>query len=209
VRRTAEVARRQILEAAQKRLIDGGPEAIRLQDIAADVGISHPAILHHFAGRDGVLEALVTHAIRGLQEDLIRVVEARRVGDAPTKRAARTLEMFEQISHVLVDLGYARLLAGLILSGAKLEKPMRGIFRELAEAVHASRVQRRREDGRPLPRREDTLFSITLVWVGLFGDALFGRSARLSVGLPDDAETTRRFRRWLADNAEGIRADPP
>jgi AcrR family transcriptional regulator len=184
-------------------LIDGGPEAIRLQDIAADVGISHPAILHHFAGREGVIEALVTHAIRGLQDDLLRVIGARRVGDSREQRAARTLAMLEQVAHVFVDRGYARLLAGLILSGANLDAPMQGIFRELADAMHASRVQRRREDGRPPPRMEDTLFAIVMVSVGLFGDALFGRYARLSLGLPDDAETVRRFRRWLADNAEG------
>ena len=39
-------ARRAILEAAQKRLADCGPEEIRLQAIASDLGISHPAILH-------------------------------------------------------------------------------------------------------------------------------------------------------------------
>ena len=48
VRRTKEEAQRVILDAAEERLANGGPEALRLQDIAADVGISHPAILHHF-----------------------------------------------------------------------------------------------------------------------------------------------------------------
>ncbi|MBV1885644.1 MAG: TetR family transcriptional regulator, partial [Parvibaculaceae bacterium] len=48
IRRTAEEARRLILDAAEKRLAEQGPEGIRLQDIAKDIGVSHPAILHHF-----------------------------------------------------------------------------------------------------------------------------------------------------------------
>ena len=53
VRRTKEEAQRVILDAAEERLANGGPEALRLQDIAADVGISHPAILHHFEAVTG------------------------------------------------------------------------------------------------------------------------------------------------------------
>ena len=49
----ADEAKTRILEAAQKRLTEGGPDAIRLQDLAADLGISHPAILHHFGSREG------------------------------------------------------------------------------------------------------------------------------------------------------------
>ncbi|MGH7960445.1 MAG: helix-turn-helix domain-containing protein, partial [Candidatus Binatia bacterium] len=61
-RRTAEEARRLILEAAEKRLITGGPEAIRLQDIAAEVGMAHAVISHHFGNREGLMEALTRHA---------------------------------------------------------------------------------------------------------------------------------------------------
>ena len=48
VRRTAEAARAAILEAAEKRLAEAGPAGIRLQGVAADVGVSHPTVLHHF-----------------------------------------------------------------------------------------------------------------------------------------------------------------
>ena len=37
-RRTAEVARSAILDAAERRLIAAGPAGIRLQEVAADVG---------------------------------------------------------------------------------------------------------------------------------------------------------------------------
>src|SRR2546421_10348142 len=70
-RRTAEEARRLILEAAEKRLIAGGPEALRLQDLARDVGISHPLILHHFGSREGLIGALIARRLEGL-DDLFR-----------------------------------------------------------------------------------------------------------------------------------------
>ena len=70
VRRTAEEARRVILDAAEKRLREGGPEALRLQEIARDVGVSHPAILHHFQSRAGLTHALAERAMTRLEEDL-------------------------------------------------------------------------------------------------------------------------------------------
>src|SRR6516164_4918657 len=51
LRRTPEEARRLILEAAQARLATTGPEGLRLQDIAAAAGISHPLILRDIADR--------------------------------------------------------------------------------------------------------------------------------------------------------------
>src|SRR5260370_19065146 len=57
-RRSAAETRSAILEAAERRLLGGGPEAIRLQENAADARISPPPILHHFWSRQGVVEAV-------------------------------------------------------------------------------------------------------------------------------------------------------
>src|SRR6185369_15152486 len=73
-RRTAEEARYEILAAAQRRLTDGGPEAIRLQDIARDLGISHPTILHHFDSREGLMQALARSAMGALNADIMRAI---------------------------------------------------------------------------------------------------------------------------------------
>src|SRR5260221_641713 len=50
-RRTADEARTAMLDAAEQRLVASGPAAIRLQEVAADVGVSHPTVLHHFGNR--------------------------------------------------------------------------------------------------------------------------------------------------------------
>src|SRR5262249_22912893 len=62
-RRTAEGARREILDAAEKRLRELGPDGVRLQQIASDVGVSHPAILHHFESFEGLIQQVVQRAV--------------------------------------------------------------------------------------------------------------------------------------------------
>ena len=71
-RRTAEEARAEILDAAERRLAAAGPAALRLQEVAADVGISHPAVLHHFGSREALVQAVVERAMQNLEDDLVR-----------------------------------------------------------------------------------------------------------------------------------------
>src|SRR6185295_17110146 len=59
----AEEAQRRILEAAEKQLMKVGPEGLRLTDLAQALGVSHPAILHHFGSREGLVAAVVRHAL--------------------------------------------------------------------------------------------------------------------------------------------------
>lgn len=187
-----------ILEVAEQRLIAGGPEAIRLQDIAADAGISHPAILHHFHSREGLMEALGGHAIQRLQENLFRILRVGEDGSRKLGRVERTYRMLELGFQELEERGYARVLASLILSRRNLQSSGTGIFSEFAKVLHGVRAQKRLKDRRPIPDLEETLFGMTLMIITLFGDALCGSIGRSMVGLPDDAETRQRFRLWLA-----------
>ncbi len=182
----AAEAKERILEVAQKRLTEGGPEAIRLQEVASDLGISHPTILHHFGSREGLLLALERRAMSGLQRDLLE-------GDRGYEAA------LDRIDAVLGDQGYARLLAWWVLSrqGDAAEDD-RGMLRHLADAVHAGRCEAARDAGRPEPTPEDTLFQVRLLAAATFGEALLGPLLTRSAGLEDDDDVRRRFRRWLA-----------
>src|SRR5271169_2287592 len=70
-RRTPEEARRLILETAQALNASTGPQGLRLQDIAAAAGISHPLILHHFKSRAGLVRALTREAAAELKDRLV------------------------------------------------------------------------------------------------------------------------------------------
>ncbi|MBX3024586.1 TetR/AcrR family transcriptional regulator [bacterium] len=194
-RRSADDAKRAILDAAEARVASGGPASVRLQDIAADVGVSHPAILHHFGSREDLLRAVMERALAALRADLLATLTT--TGEAHIDVTAQ----IERVFDVLGGHGQARLMAWFALSGAP---PERGrdqasdfFIRELATLVHQRRMARYAEQGRRPPADEDTLFTILLAALALLGDALLGASARESSGL-DDPAAGRRFRTWFA-----------
>ncbi len=186
-------ARDAILDAAEKRLREAGPGAIRLQDVAAEVGVSHPAVLHHFGSREGLVRAVVGRAIAKLQDDLARAL-ARQLERGQPDGAA----MFERVFEVLFDEGHARLLAWLLLSG---EDPFasdeaRAGWARIAEVTHAMRVAGTK--ARRKPSFDDTRFTIVLSALALFGQAIAGRATFDVAGFDRDTAVERRFREWLA-----------
>jgi AcrR family transcriptional regulator len=187
VRKSAEDARRDILDAAERHLSRVGPGGIRLQEIAREVGISHPAILHHFGSREDLLKEVVRRAVAKLESELVRVIAESRAEDGPP-----ALATIEQAFHVLVEEGYARVVAWLLLSGHATEPAAR--IRLIAEAAHT-----RRKVADPDADPEDTLFRTLLVALALFGEAVAGPAMRKSAGLDGDPGAPGRFRKWLAE----------
>lgn len=193
-RRSAEDAKRAILDAAEARFAARGPASIRLQEIAADVGVSHPAILHHFGSREDLMRAVVDRAFGSLREDVL----AALTSSEPTEVDVAML--IEHVFEILGAHGQARLMAWLALSGEEPRGRREGMtffVREIAELTHAERTKRYTEAGRKPPPFEDSLFAILLTTLALLGDALLGESARASSGL-DDPAAGRRFRQWFA-----------
>lgn len=187
-RLSAEEARERILEAAQKRLSEGGPDSIRLQDVAADLGISHPAILHHFGSREGLMHALEGRAMSALVEDLL----------APPGLAPGGLD---RVAQTLGDEGHARLLAWWVMSkGSESEMPGGEwhMLRDLAAALQTEYEENAAAAGRAAPDPEQAIFAIRLAAAAMFGEALLGRLLTESAGLGDHDAATHRFRDWLS-----------
>ena len=188
-RRTAAETRSLILEAAERRLLGGGPEAVRLQEIAADAGISHPAILHHFGSREGLVEAMISRGLASLQAQFLEGWPSQKVPDIEG-----TLDRFYEVAS---RRRVARLLAWLILSGQSSQAMKQGILRPAAERMHAGRVRKAEKEGRPLPDLAESLFATALLSIIVLGDSLFGPSVRRAIGLGSNTESARRFRRRL------------
>lgn len=190
VRRTAEEARRLILDAAEERLARQGPEGLRLQDIARDVGISHPAILHHFESREGLVRALIGRANRQLRDTLLSALD----GDG---KGGDTAYHIGHVFEALSDRGTARLLSWMLLTGrANADQPDNNVIGEIVDAIQARREDHARQTGEPLPDREDTLFIAMLTASAAFGEAIIGRPLAESAGLDQDG--LKRFRLWFA-----------
>jgi AcrR family transcriptional regulator len=186
-RRSAEEARRLILEAAERHLAEAGPDGIRLQQIAAEVGVSHPAILHHFGSREELLREVVNGALARLEGELLRALT--HAGEQDELALA---DMIERASGVLETQGHGRVVAWLLLSGRAVE-PSTTRLRTIAQAAHA-----RRTPGPGAPDFEDTVFRTLLVALALFGEAVAGKQMRRSAGLENDSGAERRFHAWLA-----------
>jgi AcrR family transcriptional regulator len=186
-RRTAEQARDEILTLAERHLIVGGFGAVRIATIAEEMGVTHPAILKHFASREALLQAVVRRAARRLRQALADAV-AQRSGGEPDVAA-----LFTALDALYRDQGYARLSAWLLLAG--LIPSGSGLFREAGETLHRARPRRRGHT----PPLDDTLFVLVLVNLVAWSDSLTGNGFRRAVGLPADAATTERFREWFAD----------
>jgi AcrR family transcriptional regulator len=195
-RRTAEEARTAILDAAEQRLIASGPGGIRLQEVAADVGLSHPAVLHHFGSREGLTQAVVARALASLHTGLLTAVQEPEAG--PDHIAA----LLDGVFDALVRGGHARAFLWLALSGytSTLEELR---VRPLAEAVHEVRRSNWSKARKRVPPFEDTYFTVLLPALALLALSVTGPEGKQDgekgpAKGEDDELGTRRFRRWLA-----------
>ena len=192
-RRTAEQARTAILDAAERRLVEAGPSGIRLQEVAADVGVSHPTVLHHFGSREALVEAVLE---RVQQSIYTPILEALRTTSLEEDAMARLLDrVFEAVGR----RGLARVLFWLTLQGAELPDE-REPLRAVVDVAHEVRRQKRAHGGRATrpPSLEDTRFAVVLATLAMTAKSVLGRHLFESVGLGADDAVQQRFRAWLA-----------
>lgn len=160
-RRSPEAARENILAAAEALLIERGPQALKLTDVAAAAGISHGTVLHHFGSIADVQTALMERMIRQL---VAQILGADPPGDPAAKAdfGARTLfDAFE-------SRGAARLAAWLELTGETRRLTM---VREAVQEIIRGRLAHHGAD--PAAAEDLILVSVLLAMgVGLFGPTL-------------------------------------
>jgi AcrR family transcriptional regulator len=191
-RRTPEEARRLILDAAQAAIARTGPEGLRLQEIAAAAGISHPLILHHFGSRAGLVRALTIEATIELRDKLVATMAQGgfTIGD----QLHRVFEAFRG--------GLAQRIAWLAtVDPGGGHGPSMMILRELADRLHARRLAAA-PPGTEIAR-EETENLVHLIAVAAFGDALLGAQLRRSAGIAEGPEGDRAFRGWLVELIRG------
>jgi TetR/AcrR family transcriptional regulator, repressor for neighboring sulfatase len=187
VRRTPEEAKRLILDTAQALIARTGPQGLRLQDIAAEAGISHPLILHHFGSRAGLVRALTREAAAELKNRLVAAM------------IQPEFSLGEQLDQVFDAYrgGLAQRLAWLAVEDPEGDQSNAAmILREITDTLHARRVA-----GAPSGSeiaRSDTDALVHLVAIAAFGEAMYGAQLRRSAGIDGEDEASRQFRTWFA-----------
>jgi AcrR family transcriptional regulator len=186
----AETARTLILDATEKRLAAVGPSGIRLQEVAADAGVSHPTVLHHFGSRELLVKAVIERSLRAINASLIEALQASS-GDEQQLEA-----LLENVGNVLEQSGHARVVMWLALEGHRVGEGDAMNLGDVVGAAHAIRLSRR-EKG-PMPTREDTARTVVLATLALIGGAVVGPMLLKNAGLGEGADESTRFRHWLA-----------
>ena len=64
---TSNSIRQRILELAVAAIDEGGEVSVRVNDLAAEAGVTVPTLYRHFGSRDGLIEAAQTHRFRTTQ----------------------------------------------------------------------------------------------------------------------------------------------
>jgi AcrR family transcriptional regulator len=168
IRRSPEAARENILAAAEALLVERGPQALKLADVAAQAGVSNATVLHHFSSIDGVQTALMERMIAQLVERILAIAPD---GDIQAMRGAGIEALFDAFE----TRGAARLAAWLELTG---EWRRLTIVRKAVQEVVARNLAR---TGLPTAAAEDmVLLNVTLA----MGVGLFGRSLAALMGKP-------------------------
>ncbi|HBV12006.1 MAG TPA: TetR/AcrR family transcriptional regulator [Brevundimonas sp.] len=69
-RRSPEEARREALASARILLLSGGPNAVTLAAVAAEIGVTHANLIHHFGSAAGLQSALMGSMVADLSDAL-------------------------------------------------------------------------------------------------------------------------------------------
>jgi len=185
-RRSPEEARREILTAAEQRLRERGLDGLNVVDVAADCGMSHATVLHHFGSTAGMRRALVEHMTDRLLRDIISALQREPTPEPPEILA----ELFDTLSRG----GHAKLLAWLSVGGEALSqdlepsKSVRVLFAELIPEL--TRRLPYDSDRERAARRMVFLIATAAIGYGIAGE-------RLSNLLGMEEAEAHGFPEWL------------
>jgi AcrR family transcriptional regulator len=185
----AQAARELILDATERRLVGVGPAGIRLQEVAADAGVSHPTVLHHFGSRELLVKAVISRALHAINTSLVAAINASGGDDE------QLATMLENVAQALDKSGHGRVITWLALEGHHFDgADVR--LKDVVDATHALRLSRKGPGKKPT--REDTARTVVLAAMALVGGSVLLPTMLENAGLGTDPRAGAHFRSWLA-----------
>lgn len=171
VRRAPEAARDNILAAAERLLLEQGPLALKLVDVAAAAGVANASVIHHFGSIDELHAALMERMVAQLIADVLAIAD--QGGERDDQQEA----VFQALFDVFEKRGASRLAAWLELTGE---------WRRMTHVREAVRdvVLKRASFGDVTPKQAEDLVLISVAMA--MGVGLFGRSLAEVMGRPQD-----------------------
>ncbi len=186
-RLSPEAARQKILARAEHYLIVGGPDAVRVQVVADDLGITDAAIHYHFKNRKGLMTALLKEAGRKMQKEIADIATDM------TSSADMVAELASKLAELYQDRKFGRLAIWLASEGWESEG--QGMFDPIVEQLCA--------DPQNAGREEDVRYSLALLNTFLIGEDLVGGAFLASVSLPRGDKSRSSFKDWVVAQISG------
>jgi AcrR family transcriptional regulator len=186
-RRSPDEARAQALACARQLLISRGPDAVTLNAVAREIGVTHGNLIHHFGSAAQLQSALMGAMVRDLAKALqTAVAHVRSDANAPRALVDIVFDAFDE--------GGAGQLAAWIALSNRYEhlEPVREAVGDLVSALDETV---RSADGGAPQHIPSALLLLTLC---AFGDAMIGGPLRAMLGRDD--ESVRRIAAHLLPN---------
>jgi TetR/AcrR family transcriptional regulator, repressor for neighboring sulfatase len=177
IRRTPEEARTLALASARRLLLAEGPNAITLQAVAADLGMSHTNLIHHFGSAGGLQSELMRQMVSELTATIESAVMRLRAGKGEVK------DFVDIVFDAFDQGGAARLAAWMVLSGESMD------LARIEEVVrdHIDSVERGADANKAVTIHERLTSATLFVVVAALGDAIIGNQLRKMVGREREA----------------------
>jgi len=99
-RRAPEVAKQELLDAADRVFVEFQPDQVGLKDIAREAGTSHALITHYFGTYAGLIEATLERRLRTLREQTREQLKDVRVLAHPESLIAILFRALEDPVHL-------------------------------------------------------------------------------------------------------------
>lgn len=99
-RRSPEVARQELLDAAERVFLEFAPDQVGLKEVAREAGVSHALITHYFGTYTGMIEATLQRRLTSLRETMISRLRDAGVLQKPEELLAILFATFEDPIHL-------------------------------------------------------------------------------------------------------------
>lgn len=175
-RRSPEVARQEILDAATALFAAQGFDAVSLSDIAREVGVSHALVSHYFESFDGLVRAVLGARNAAVAREVLTRLEDTAVPLAPGALLARVLTAMRASTH-------GRLFAWALLTG---RAPKGHALARIADAVEARLAADCALDGSNPPTRARIEAALTLGLCAVVGHSVGGDAFARAFGHDPD-----------------------
>lgn len=177
--------RAEVIAAATRLMAARGFEGTSLQDIAGEVGVSKPAILHHFPSKERIHQAVMQNILDHWRETLPRLMFAAANGEDRFDGIYRELQRFFR-----EDPNRARLLVRQGLDRPEaLGEMLRTTVRPWLSAL-AGYIRMGEALGTQQPDLDAEAYTILALQLVIFSSAM---GDTVSVAIDDTPEAGRRY----------------